>query len=172
MSVETRRHPKGNKVSWNVVRLYDIIHVSIIKVSQRPSSTSNSRRVLSVPTPSQVIRVRRAEGSRCETSRTWNLYVPYPRLRVSFSSPHPTFPRFPKCEDAAHLFRPSKRSQDRKSFLTQREKLARYSSSTRNAKVQYLGRREYRRCAFPVNDRQRHHAVADDRQRFSCSGGL
>src|SRR5216684_3115645 len=35
------------------------------------------------------------------------------------------------------------------------------------AKVQYLGRREYRRGAFPVNDCQRHHAVADDRQRFS-----
>src|SRR5690242_14672174 len=33
MSVETRRHPKGNKVGWNVVRLDDIIHVSIIKVS-------------------------------------------------------------------------------------------------------------------------------------------
>jgi hypothetical protein len=33
MSVETRRHPKGNKVSWDVVRLDDIIHVSIIKVS-------------------------------------------------------------------------------------------------------------------------------------------
>src|SRR6267154_3724463 len=33
ISVETRRHPKGNKVSWNVVRLYDIVHVSIIKVS-------------------------------------------------------------------------------------------------------------------------------------------
>src|SRR6266700_4516747 len=35
------------------------------------------------------------------------------------------------------------------------------------AKVQYLGRREYRRCAFPVNDRQRHHVVTYDRQRFS-----
>src|SRR6266853_5984927 len=35
------------------------------------------------------------------------------------------------------------------------------------AKVQYLGRGEYRRGAFPVNDCQRHHAVADDRQRFS-----
>src|ERR1700757_2569557 len=64
MCVETRRHPKGNKVSWNVVRLNDIIHVGILKVPQRPSSTSNSRRVLSVPTPSQVISVRRAEGSR------------------------------------------------------------------------------------------------------------
>src|SRR6266436_6464860 len=35
------------------------------------------------------------------------------------------------------------------------------------AKVQYLGRRDYRRGAFPVNNCQRHHAVADDRQRFS-----
>src|SRR6266545_5638698 len=35
------------------------------------------------------------------------------------------------------------------------------------AKVQHLWRREYRRGAFPVNDCQRHHAVADDRQRFS-----
>src|SRR5882724_2665967 len=35
------------------------------------------------------------------------------------------------------------------------------------AKVQYLGRRDYRRCAFPVDDRQRYHTVTDDRQRFS-----
>src|SRR5258708_39984749 len=33
MCVETRRHPKGNKVSGNVVRLDDIIHVGILKVS-------------------------------------------------------------------------------------------------------------------------------------------
>ncbi len=33
MSVESRRQSKGNNVSWNVVRLYDIIHVGIIKVS-------------------------------------------------------------------------------------------------------------------------------------------
>src|SRR6266581_6115291 len=33
MSVETRRHPKGNKVSWNVVRLDNIMYVVIINVS-------------------------------------------------------------------------------------------------------------------------------------------
>src|ERR1700741_4770974 len=33
MSVKTRRHPKGNIVSWNVIRLDDIIHVGILKVS-------------------------------------------------------------------------------------------------------------------------------------------
>src|SRR5260370_21062428 len=33
MGVETRRHPKGNQVSWNVVRLDDIISVGIIKES-------------------------------------------------------------------------------------------------------------------------------------------
>src|SRR6266850_7081296 len=33
MCVETRRHPKGNRVSWNVVRLNDIFNVGIIKVS-------------------------------------------------------------------------------------------------------------------------------------------
>src|SRR5229473_6599470 len=31
--VGTRRHPKGNKVSWNVVRLDNIMYVVIIKVS-------------------------------------------------------------------------------------------------------------------------------------------
>src|SRR5260370_36827215 len=41
-----------------------------------------------------------------------------------------------------------------------------------SAKIQYLGRREYRRCAFPVNDRQRHHAVTYDRQRFSLFGRI
>jgi len=33
MYVETCRRPKGNKVSWNVVRLYNIIYVGIIEVS-------------------------------------------------------------------------------------------------------------------------------------------
>jgi hypothetical protein len=33
MCVETRRYPKGNIVSWNVVRLDDIAYVGIIKVS-------------------------------------------------------------------------------------------------------------------------------------------
>jgi hypothetical protein len=33
MCVETRRYPKGNIVSWNVVGLDDIIYVGIIKVS-------------------------------------------------------------------------------------------------------------------------------------------
>src|ERR1700759_3877499 len=33
MCVETRRCPKGNKVSWNEVRLDDIIHIGILKVS-------------------------------------------------------------------------------------------------------------------------------------------
>src|SRR5947208_16040609 len=33
MCVETRRHPKGNKVSWNVVRLDNIMYVRIVKVS-------------------------------------------------------------------------------------------------------------------------------------------
>ena len=31
--VGTRRHPKGNKVSWNVVRLDNIMYVVIINVS-------------------------------------------------------------------------------------------------------------------------------------------
>src|SRR4029077_12758699 len=35
------------------------------------------------------------------------------------------------------------------------------------AEAQYLGRREYGRWAFSVDDSQRQHAVADDRQRFS-----
>src|SRR5262249_33948640 len=33
MCVSAGRQPKGNNVSWNVVRLDDIIHVTIIKVS-------------------------------------------------------------------------------------------------------------------------------------------
>src|SRR5438309_4396237 len=33
MCVGTRLHPKGNKVSWNVVRLDNIMYVVIIKVS-------------------------------------------------------------------------------------------------------------------------------------------
>jgi hypothetical protein len=33
MSVATKWHSKGNNVGWNIVRLYDIIHVGIIKVS-------------------------------------------------------------------------------------------------------------------------------------------
>jgi hypothetical protein len=33
MCVDTSRRPKGNKVSWNVVRLDNIMHVVIIKVS-------------------------------------------------------------------------------------------------------------------------------------------
>jgi hypothetical protein len=33
MCVGTRRDPKGNIVSWNVVRLDDIVYVGIIKVS-------------------------------------------------------------------------------------------------------------------------------------------
>jgi hypothetical protein len=33
MCVETGRYPKGNIVSWNVVRLDDIIQVGILKVS-------------------------------------------------------------------------------------------------------------------------------------------
>jgi glycyl-tRNA synthetase alpha subunit len=33
MYVDTRRHPKGNKVGWNVVRLDNIVYVVIIKVS-------------------------------------------------------------------------------------------------------------------------------------------
>src|ERR1700730_12783376 len=33
MYVGTGGHPKGNKISWNVVRLDDIIHVGILKVS-------------------------------------------------------------------------------------------------------------------------------------------
>ena len=33
MCVKTRRCPKSNIVSWNVVRLDDIIYVGIIKVS-------------------------------------------------------------------------------------------------------------------------------------------
>src|SRR6266850_757757 len=33
MCVGTRRHPKGNKVGWNVVRLNDIMNVGIFKVS-------------------------------------------------------------------------------------------------------------------------------------------
>ena len=33
MCVDTSRHPKGNKVSWNVVRLDNIMYVVIIKVS-------------------------------------------------------------------------------------------------------------------------------------------
>src|ERR1700749_96341 len=33
MCVGTRRHPEGNIVSWNVVRLNDIINVGTIKVS-------------------------------------------------------------------------------------------------------------------------------------------
>src|SRR5882757_3781846 len=33
MCVETRRHPKGNRVGWNVVRLNDVFNVGIIKVS-------------------------------------------------------------------------------------------------------------------------------------------
>src|SRR6185369_586758 len=33
MCVETRRHPKGNRVSWYVVGLNDIFNVGIIKVS-------------------------------------------------------------------------------------------------------------------------------------------
>src|SRR5215472_1291655 len=47
---------------------------------------SNSRRLSSVPTPSQVERVRTADGSRREISRTVNRYVLYPRLRVSLTS--------------------------------------------------------------------------------------
>jgi hypothetical protein len=33
MCVKTRRYPKGNIVSWNVVRLDNIIYVGILKVS-------------------------------------------------------------------------------------------------------------------------------------------
>src|SRR5258708_33697609 len=36
--------------------------------------------------PSQVKSVKTAEGSRCEMSRTTNKYVPYPKLRVSWTS--------------------------------------------------------------------------------------
>jgi hypothetical protein len=39
MCVGARRYPKGNIVSWNVVRLDDIIYVGIIKVS--PSTKLN-----------------------------------------------------------------------------------------------------------------------------------
>src|SRR5690348_1592562 len=33
MCVGAGRHPKGNNVSWNVVRLDDVIRVSIIRIS-------------------------------------------------------------------------------------------------------------------------------------------
>src|ERR1700744_3384086 len=33
MGISARRHPKGNKVSWNVVRLDHIIHVGILEIS-------------------------------------------------------------------------------------------------------------------------------------------
>jgi hypothetical protein len=33
MCVETGRHAKGKKVSWNVVRLDNIVYVVIVKVS-------------------------------------------------------------------------------------------------------------------------------------------
>jgi hypothetical protein len=33
MCVEARRRPKGNIISWNVVRLDDITYVGIIKLS-------------------------------------------------------------------------------------------------------------------------------------------
>src|SRR5882672_2555513 len=33
VSVEPRRHAKGNNVSWNVIRLDDVIDVSIVKLS-------------------------------------------------------------------------------------------------------------------------------------------
>src|SRR5712664_4005466 len=41
-SVESRRQSNGNSGSWNVVRLYEIIHVGIIKVS--PTTTLNIHR--------------------------------------------------------------------------------------------------------------------------------
>jgi hypothetical protein len=33
MCVDASRHPEGNKVSWNVVRLDNIVYVVIIKLS-------------------------------------------------------------------------------------------------------------------------------------------
>src|ERR1700722_16711877 len=63
---------------------------------QRESSTSISCRFCSDPTPFQVTRVRTAEDSRRETSRTSKRYVPYPRLRVSFTSAASHFPGLPE----------------------------------------------------------------------------
>jgi len=40
MCVDTSWHPKGNKVSWHVVRLDNIMYIVIIRYPQRPSSTS------------------------------------------------------------------------------------------------------------------------------------
>src|ERR1700692_4776204 len=48
MCVDTSRRPKGNKVSWNVVRLDNIMYVVIIKVS-----------------PSTKLNVQLAPGSLC-----------------------------------------------------------------------------------------------------------
>ncbi len=48
MCVGTGGHPKGNKVSWNVVRLDDIVHVGILKVS-----------------PTTKLNVQRAPGALC-----------------------------------------------------------------------------------------------------------
>jgi hypothetical protein len=64
MCVGTGGHPKGNEVTWNVVRLEDIINVGILKISPATKLNVQLAPVLSVPTPSQVISVRRAEGSR------------------------------------------------------------------------------------------------------------
>jgi len=97
------------------------MYVVIIKVSHTTKLNVPTRAwLLSVPMPSRLISVKELKVRDEEPSLTWNRYGPYPRLRGELQLRRGPLSGVPEMEDAVHLFDPSKRSQDRKSFLTQR----------------------------------------------------
>jgi hypothetical protein len=93
----TWRCPKGHKVSWNVVRLDNIVNVVIIKISP-----TTKLKVQLVPVGFCTSAVPGDEREKSGGFEMRDIAHPEPvcsvsRLRVSSALPPTTVPDFPKC---------------------------------------------------------------------------
>src|SRR6202008_2424572 len=161
------RDPKANNVSWNVVRLDNIMCVVIIKVS--PTTKLNVQ-LAALPRCANAVPGDKSQNSRRFEMR--NIGHLEPVCSVSQAARELQLCRRPLFRDSrdaqmqcAALVRPDVRWIE-EIYRAGAEDWSGARCPLVSTEVQCLGRGKYRRCATTVSDCHCHNAVADRRQRF------